>query len=61
MADMNVGEVLALARDNDNWGGSGSWFVIVIILFALMGGGWGGFGNNGFANAIGYENLATSN
>ena len=26
-----------------------------------MGNGFGGWGNNGFANAIGYENLATSN
>ena len=26
-----------------------------------MGGGFGGWGNNNFANAIGYENLATSN
>ena len=62
MADMNVGEVLALAKDNDGWGNNGSWFIVVIILFALMGGNWGGWGNNpGFANAIGYENLATSN
>ncbi len=41
----------------DGWGGSWLW---VIVLFAIMmfGGGWG---NNGFQNAIGYENLATSN
>ena len=33
----------------------------MLILFALIF-GWNGngFGNNGFANAIGYENLATS-
>ncbi len=42
----------------DGWGG-GSW-LWVIVLFAIMmfSGGWG---NNGFQNAIGYENLATSN
>ena len=41
----------------DGWGGSCWW--IVLIFFAMM---WGGnWGNNGFQNAIGYENLATSN
>ena len=27
----------------------------------MWGGGFGGFGGNGFANAIGYQNLATQN
>ena len=44
---------------NDGWGGNGCWW-IVILFFALMWGG-NGWGNNGFQNAIGYENLATSN
>ena len=58
MADMTLSDIAALNRDNDGWGG-GSWFVVVIILFALIyGNNWG---NNGFSNAIGYENLATSN
>lgn len=41
-------------------GDSGAWWMV--ILFALIF-GWGGngWGNNGFQNAIGYENLATSN
>lgn len=41
-------------------GGGGAWWMI--ILFALIF-GWGGngWGGNNFANAIGYENLATSN
>ena len=43
----------------DCWGGNGCWW-IVILFFALMWGG-NGWGNNGFQNAIGYENLATSN
>lgn len=64
MADgmgMNASDVALLARDNDGFGG-GSWWAVLIILFALMGGNWGnGFGGNGFANAIGFENLATSN
>ena len=59
MADMSLSDIAALNRDNDGWGG-GAWWVIV--LFALIF-GWGnnGWGNNGFTNAIGYENLATSN
>lgn len=36
-------------------------FIWLFAILALMGGGFGGWGNNGFANAIGYENLATSN
>lgn len=62
---MGPADVAAVMRGNmgyggygDGWGG-GSW-LWVIVLFAIMmfGGGWG---NNGFQNAIGYENLATSN
>lgn len=41
----------------DGWGG----MIWLFAILALMGGGFGGWGNNGFANAIGYENLATSN
>ena len=33
----------------------------IFALLILAGGGFGGWGNNSFANAIGYENLATSN
>lgn len=43
---------------NDGWGGNCWW--IVILFLAMMWGG-NGWGNNGFQNAIGYENLATSN
>lgn len=40
----------------DGWGG----MIWLFAILALMGGGFGGWGN-GFNNAIGYENLATSN
>ena len=36
-------------------------FIWLFAILALMGGGFGNWGNNGLANAIGYENLATSN
>ena len=43
--------------------GMGGWngMIWLFAIIALMGGGFGGWGNNNFANAIGYENLATSN
>lgn len=36
-------------RNNDGWGGDGSWWIILLFLFAMNGGwGWGnGFGGNG--------------
>ena len=44
-------------------GGGGLWLFAILAL--MWGGGFGGFGGagyaNGVANAIGYENLATSN
>ena len=44
----------------DSFGGGGFWIFALLIL-AMMGGNGFGWGSNGFANAIGYENLATSN
>ena len=44
----------------DSFGGGGFWIFALLIL-AMMGGNGFGWGNNNFANAIGYENLATSN
>lgn len=46
---------------NDISGGSFIWIIMLFFLFLLGGNGFGGWGGNGFANAIGYENLATSN
>lgn len=49
---------------NDDFSaGGGLWLFAILAL--MWGGGFGGFGGNGYANglanAIGYENLATSN
>jgi len=63
MADMNGGltasDALLMARNGDGWG-DGMGFMWIFALLILANGGFG-FGGNGFANAIGYENLATSN
>lgn len=55
---MTASDVLALSNDGLG-GGNNLVLLLVIFLFAMMNGN--GWGNNGFQNAIGYENLATSN
>lgn len=52
---------VALLSDKNNMGWNDSSFFWIFALLILANGGLGGFGNNSFANAIGYENLATSN
>jgi len=61
MADsmMSPSDVAVMMKDNDGWG-NGMGFMWIFALLILANGGFGGWGNNGFANAIGYENLATS-
>lgn len=53
---------VALLNGNGNgmWGDGGA-FMWIFALLILANGGFGGWGGNNFANAIGYENLATSN
>ena len=46
---------------NDGWGGNCWWIVILFMAMFWGGNGFGWNNNNGFQNAIGYENLATSN
>ena len=53
---------LLSGKDGMGWGDSSFFWIFALLI--LAGGGFGngfGFGGNGFANAIGYENLATSN
>lgn len=49
---------LLSGRDGgDIWGGNSMMWIFALLI--LAGGGFGGWGGNNFANAIGYENLAT--
>lgn len=55
----SLADIAAAMGGNGSFGGGASWMMI-LFLFVLFAGN-GGLGNNAFANAIGYENLATSN
>lgn len=57
-ASMSPADFAAMTG-NDGFGG-GNWFAMIILFALIFGWGGAGFGGNSFANAIGYENLATS-
>lgn len=57
---LSASDIALLNKDNNGMFGDMSFFWIFALLI-LANGGFGGIGGNGFANAIGYENLATSN
>lgn len=58
---LSAADVALLQDRNGGWGDwGGNSMIFLFAILALMGGNWG-FGNNGFANAIGYNNLATQN
>lgn len=60
--DGSTGIIPTMDMNGDFGGNSFMWIFGLLILMAMFNGGFGnGWGNNGFANAIGYENLATSN
>lgn len=46
----SLSDIRAATRDDENWGGNGgSWWIILLFLFAMGGGGFG-FGGFGGAN-----------
>ena len=57
---LSASDIALLNDKNASCWGDGS-FLWIFALLILANGGFGGWGNNNFANAIGYENLATSN
>ena len=58
---LSASDVALLSNKDGMWGDSSFFWIFALLI--LAGGGFGGlgWGGNGFANAIGYENLATSN
>ena len=56
---LSASDVALLSNKGDMFGDSSFFWIFALLI--LANGGFGGWGNNGFANAIGYENLATSN
>lgn len=55
---LSASDVALLDGNGMNGGNSFMWIFGLLILMSMFN---GGFGNNNFQNAIGYENLATSN
>ena len=58
---MSPSDVAVMMNDRNNGWNDGMGFMWIFALLILANGGFGNWGNNSFANAIGYENLATSN
>lgn len=50
MDNMSLSDIAAVTRnanDDGNWGGNGAWWIIILFLFALMGGGLNGWNRQG--------------
>lgn len=57
---LSAADVALLNNGNGMWGDGGA-FMWIFALLILANGGFGGWGGNGVANALGFENFATSN
>ena len=49
--DLSAADIAAVTDKANGWGGDGSWWLIVLFLFAFA----GGWGNNGYGNGTGAE------
>lgn len=61
MSDLSASEAMLLGQGGGFGGGLGGGGGLLAIIVLLLVFGGGGFGANGLANAIGYQNLATQN
>ena len=50
---MPVGPMYGNGGNSFGWGGDGSFWIIILFLFAMFGNGWGGFNGNGAARGAG--------
>lgn len=60
---LSIADIASIGRGNGGFfgGGDGGLMAFLFLIVLMAGGGFGWGNNNAFANAIGYENLATSN
>lgn len=65
MDGMSLADIAAVTnRDNDDWGGNGAWWIILLFIVMWGGNGWGNRGFNGepvtesgLCNAMNFNNL----
>lgn len=43
----SLSDLAAVTKDADGMAGNGAWWIIILFLFVIMGGGWGGFNRQG--------------
>lgn len=61
MDSTGITPVMPIGNNGMDGFGNGGFWIFALLILAMLGGNGFGFGNNNLANAIGYENLATSN
>lgn len=47
MDNYSLSDLAAVTKDADGMSGNGAWWIIILFLFVIMGGGWGGFNRQG--------------
>lgn len=43
MENYSLSDLAAVTKDVDGMAGNGAWWIIILFLFVIMGGGWNGF------------------
>lgn len=43
MENYSLSDLAAVTKDADGMSGNGAWWIIILFLFVIMGGGWNGF------------------
>lgn len=47
MENYSLSDFAAVTKDADGMAGNGAWWIIILFLFVIMGGGWSGFNRQG--------------
>ena len=53
---MPVGPMYGNSNGSFGWGGDGSFWIIILFLFAMFGNGWGGWNGNGNGGVVQIDN-----